>query len=349
MQMKRFLEKFWPIFCLVLLFAGMGVGGYCSYLHQELPLYIIGLFAGIALAPIVHELGHIVMAKRANMQCVYVKFFCISALLKGDKMQWSWASPFADDQTQVIPKSAENMKRRMCSYAIGGLLFGGIFLIILLILSIAIVSMQSLWIGLALQSIYLFLLNVVPLEYAAGKTDMLIYTGVQNGADAERVLLSVMAIDGYLYEGKRFAEIDEDLFFQIPQLSEEEPLFAVMLDRRYRYWLDQGNIDEAAVCLNRLASLQEYMQENQLLMVASELVYMHSITDNVDSATQNFAVCEAFLHSETATCKRILCAYYASLGEIAKSEEYRKQGFALCEREAIKGTALLEKRLLEYR
>ena len=304
---------------------------------------------GIALAPTVHEFGHIVMANRANMQCVYVKFFCISALLKGDKMQWSWASPFADDQTQVIPKSAENMKRRMCSYAIGGLLFGGIFLTILLILSIAIFSIRYLWIGMMVASIHLFLLNVVPFEYAAGKTDMLIYAGIQKGADAEQVLLSVMAIDGYLYEGKRFAEINEDLFFKVPQLSEEEPLFAVILDRRYRYWLDQGNIDEAAVCLNRLASLQDYMQENQLLVVASELVYMHSITDNMDSATQNFAVCEDFLHRETATCKRILCAYYALLGDSVKSEEYREQGFALCEQESIRGMALLEERLLECR
>ena len=45
----------------------------------------------------------------------------------------------------------------------------------------------------------------------------------------------------------------------------------------------------------------------------------------------------------------ILVTTIISLPSLLKSEEYREQGFALCEQESIRGMALLEERLLECR
>ena len=65
---------------------------------------------------------------------------------------------------------------------------------------------------------YIFFLNIAPLEYASGKTDALVYRGIQRGEAAEKVMLSAMEIQGQLYEGKTFSQIDESLYFDLPQL-----------------------------------------------------------------------------------------------------------------------------------
>ena len=96
----------------------------------------------------------------------------------------------------------------------------------------------SLW-GMVPYAAYLFLLNLPPVEYASGKTDTLVYLGLKKGYDGEKNMLSAMEIQGQLYEGKSFAEIDETLYFDNPQLCEDEPLFAVMLDLKYRYFLEK--------------------------------------------------------------------------------------------------------------
>ena len=83
---------------------------------------------------------------------------------------------------------------------------------------------------------YLFLLNVLPLEYPNGKTDIGVYVGIKKGEAAEKNMLSAMEIQGQLAEGKSFSEIDEMLYMDVPQLCEDEPMFAVMLDLRYRYY-----------------------------------------------------------------------------------------------------------------
>lgn len=65
-----------------------------------------------------------------------------------------------------------------------------------------------------------------------------------------------MEIHGKLAEGKSFSEIDEKFYFDLPQLPEDEPMYAIILDLRYRYYLERGETERAADCLNRLASAQ---------------------------------------------------------------------------------------------
>ena len=87
---------------------------------------------------------------------------------------------------------------------------------------------------------------------------MLVYQGIKAGRDAERCMISVMEIQGQLYEGKSFSEIDEKYYFELPQLCEDEPLYSAILDLRYRFYLEKGLFEKAADCLNRLALNQDY-------------------------------------------------------------------------------------------
>ena len=246
----------------LLIFIFSWIDGYVSTI-----LCVCGLFIGFVFAPIVHELGHIVAAHRADMETVYTKMFCLQFYKERSKKKIALISPFKDDETRVLPKSSGNMQQRAMQYTLGGLLFGGVFLTVLLIATIVcsiFVGVNYFLLGMIPYAAYLEVLNLLPVEYAAGKTDLLVYSGLKQGADAETVMVSAMEIQGKLYEGNTFSEIDEKLYFNLPQLCEDEPLFALILDLRYRYYLEKGDIEHAADCLNRLVNAQAYIQRLEM-------------------------------------------------------------------------------------
>lgn len=310
---------------------------------------VFGLLLGFILAPIVHELGHYVFAMANDMRCVYLKCFCVRFILQNGKKRFSLASPFSADETQVIPKSGGNMQKRARRYAIGGLVFSGLFLAIVItagVLTSMLAETNCLVWGLVPYFAYLFFLNLPALEYASGKTDSLVYQGIRRGYDAEKVMLSAMEIQGRLYEGKRFSEIDESFYFDLPQLCEDEPLYAVILDLRYRYFLDKDELEKAGDCLNRLAGLQVYLSEKELEKIATELTYMHAVLGNVDDAEESGKLCEAYLKTDSATAKRVLIAYCKARGKTDAMETLKAQAQSALEIEPVKGVAEFERRLI---
>ncbi len=310
---------------------------------------LCGFLLSFFLAPALHELGHVLLAKKENMACVYVKFFCFKVYKKAGQSGFGWASPFAADETQVLPKCGGNMQRRAIGYTLGGISFSGALFIILLTLALTLTFMNRIcyfvW-GMLPYAAYLFLLNLPPVEYASGKTDTLVYLGIKRGADVEKCMLSVMEIQGQLYEGKRFSEIPQSYYFDLPQLVEEEPLFALVLDLRYRYYLDKEELDSAADCLNRLALTQAYLSDKELEKVAAELVYMHSLRGDIERAEESGKLCKAFLSGNSATAKRILAAYSQAAGKTEAVEPLKAQGREALSCEWIAGVRKFEEGLL---
>ncbi|MBQ8229389.1 MAG: hypothetical protein IJZ32_01690 [Clostridia bacterium] len=310
---------------------------------------VCGLLLGFALAPIVHELGHIALAKSKNMHCVYAKFFCFRIIDEKGKKKFGFASPFAADETQVLPKSGGDMLRRATAYTLGGLVFEGVFLALVLFVAILLSCLGHtsylLW-GIVPYAAYLFALNLLPLEYASGKTDMLVYIGLKKGYPAEKTMLSAMGIHGRLYEGTSFSEIPEDLYFELPQLPEDEPLFAVVLDLRYRYYLEKGDCEKAADQLNRLVQAQAYLSDAELEKIAAELVYMHAVNGDVERAEESGKLCREYLQGETATAKRVLAAYSVACGKTEAVEPLLKQAETALNSERIAGVRKFEKILL---
>jgi hypothetical protein len=290
------------------------------------------------------------LANTQKFRVVYAKFFCFKIFTDGNKTKFSFASPLLDEQTQVVPKNGGNMHARAIPYVLGGLIFSGIFFLIVFTSALVCTLLKTtnffLW-GLTVYTAYLFFLNLLPLEYPSGKTDALVYKGIKKGEDTERVMLAAMEIQGQVYAGKTFTEIDEPLYFNLPQLPEDEPLYAVILDLRYRYYLEKGELGRASDCLDRLASAQEYLPANELEKLAAELVYMHSLFANVKAAEENAKVCQAYLKSETATAKRVLAAWSAFNGKTEAVTILKEQAENLLDKELFKGIARWEKILLD--
>ena len=349
--MKRKLATIYAVLCTLLLVAGFLLVFYCAFTEGTTATVkcLIGFAIGLIFAPIVHELGHVCFGTIAKMDCVYVKCFCFKVYMKNTKKRFAFASPFAADETQVVPKTSGNMKTRAKLYALGGLVFGGVFLVIITVSAVLKASLDApcyLLFGILPYSAYLFFLNLLPLEYVSGKTDALVVRGLEKGYDAERCMLSVMEIQARLYEGNSFSEIDEGYYFNLPQLCQDEPLYSVILDLRYRYYLENGELAKAADCLNRLALNEEYLPFEELEKVASELVYMHSLNGDMDSAEKNYAACKELLKEENATAKRIIAAYARACGKQEAVEVLLKQACTLLQSERIEGMKKFEEILL---
>ncbi|MBQ8429795.1 MAG: hypothetical protein IJX30_06860 [Clostridia bacterium] len=349
--MKRRFATIYAIFNTVCLLGGCILVFWLAWKAgtEQTIKALCGLAIGFVFAPVFHELGHVAFASATGMEYVYFKAFCFRFVRKDGKIKFSFASPFAADETQVIPKRGGNMQKRAAKYALGGLIVEGMALLVLLttaILTTVLVKTSfELW-GMVPYFAYLFLLNVLPLEYASGKTDMLVYRGVKKGADAEKNMLAAMEIQGQLYEGKSFAEIPETYYFDAPQLCEDEPLFAVMLDLKYRYYLEKEDFDHAADCLNRLAMAQVYLPDSEVVKIGAELTYMHSLNKDLERAEETSKVCREFLAEDNGTAKRVLAAYSYAVGKKDAVSTLKAQAEVYLAKERVKGVAKFESILL---
>lgn len=349
--MRKIIATIYAVICTLLLVTGfLLVFGFAwqggTWYTVEA---IVGFALSFALAPMIHELGHVCFGLLAKMDYVYVKCFCFKIALKNGKKRFSLAMPFSSDETQVLPTCGGNMQKRAVKYTLGGLIFSGVFLFVMIAAAIlcACLGRASFSVlGLIPYTAYLFLLNVAPLEYGNGKTDTLVYKGIKQGYDAEKNMLAAMEIQGQLYEGKSFAEVEENYYFDLPQLCEDEPLFAVMLDLRYRYYLDRGEFEKAADCLNRLAAAQSYLPDEEVEKIAAELTYMHVINGDMERANECAKLCEKFLQGNTATAKRVLLAYSVATGKTDALETLTAQAKAALQRERIAGVRNLEEKLI---
>ena len=159
-------------------------------------------------------------------------------------------------------------------------------------------------------------------------------------------MVAAMEIQGQLYEGKSYAEIDESLYFDLPQLCEDEPMFSVILDLRYHYYLEKEDLEKAGDCLNRLTQIQCYIPDKEIEKLAAELTYMHSLLGDVERATESGKLCAEYLQGNGVLAKRALLAFSLAIGKTEAVEPLIKQATEAIKTERLEGVRKHEKLLL---
>lgn len=348
---KKTVATLYAAFCIALLLAGLSLTFYFAWslsLDDGIEA-LVSIALSLVLAPTLHELGHVVFAWACGMEIEYVKFFCFRFARRGGKLHFSFASPFAPDETQTLPKYGGNMQKRAYLYTLGGLIFEGVFTLIILLTATVLACFQiyafSL-LGFLPYAVYLLLMNAMPLEYPSGRTDMLVHLGLKKGESVEANMLAAMEIQGRLYTGDSFSQIDEALYFSAPQLCEDEPLYAVMLDLQYRYYLEKNELEKAADKLNRLAGTQAYLGDREVEKIAAELTFLHSLNGDYERAKDCAKLCEGYLRSEEVVAKRVLAAYCKAFGKEEAVSALIEQAEEILKSERIKGIAKAERILL---
>ena len=125
------MRRIWTgIFAFAAAIALLGATLFLGYLSWEKSTVqglalCVGVLCSFFFAPVLHELGHVAFAKMNGMRPVLVKCAIFRYINNQGKAKLRLASPFASDQTQVLPKYGDNMLKRTKAYVLGGLIVQG--------------------------------------------------------------------------------------------------------------------------------------------------------------------------------------------------------------------------------
>ena len=361
---KRFWKNAYAILLALLCAAGFVCAAYFAYSKRSgggaagLWACIAGGALSLVFAPFFHEIGHIVFAKANGFNIVYWKIFALQGDFTGKKGRISFCSPFAAEQVQAAPKRAyKDMKKRAGAYTIGGLVFGGAFLLLALIPAAALRSVGGAaayaFFGALPYAAYLLLLNLPPFEYAGGKTDMRVFYELKTDKPCGVRLVAAMNAQGELAEGKPYSGIDRAYLDNLPAIAEDEPLFAMNEFYLYFAAAEARDYETAAKHINRIAALSPYLSEKEQRAALCELTYLNAVLSDETQAEKCFAAlcgdsfcgngAEAF---QTSAENRAAAAYYVLRGDFACSARSAEAAAAAAENEKLPGAAESEKLLL---
>lgn len=189
------------------------------------------------LAAVLHELGH--------------KLF---GALSGMKVRLGRFAVFSPSSCTVEPVSAKNIRRGFILTACGGMAVNFIFAVAgIVCLCFGAAAFASF---IAPSSLYLLIINAVPTGSAAEATDMRVIADAAKNTAEWRVLERALTIQGMLCGGTPIAQIDEKLFFDVPQIAEDEPAFIMLVSLRAEYFAARGDEEAARMWSERLEQLK---------------------------------------------------------------------------------------------
>lgn len=309
---------------------------------------LVGIVFSVFFTPFMHEIGHISFGKMQKMRLKYTKFACFSVFEQNGKLHLRFAPLFGADQTQMVPSQSGNMVRRTVWYTLGGLIFGALQILAFVLLGVFLLptSAAFFFFGALPYAVYLFMLNVLPVSYASGATDMRVICGIVRHEREELAMILSMDIFGLLGEGKSFSQMQQNRIDNLPIVAEDAPVYAVMQDIKYRYFLETGDEERAVDALNRLALASEYLSEEQTQQIATELLFMHAERGDKERADAAKGIAEDYLSRNLPECKRALAAHYALTGEKDKAVKSAKDGLLALKNESLLGKRRSEEVLL---
>ena len=158
----------------------------------------------------------------------------------------------------------------------------------------------------------------------------------------------MLKIQSELYNGKTPAEIDERLYFDLPQLAEDDLNFAMLLSARYDYYLDKKDYENAKKVSERLLSIIDYLPDGYENVVKANALY-NACTFAFDEfkADDYTAEIEKYLNTvDDITNLRIKTAYILYVRKEKEiAEEFIEKGLSDANGTILKGVGRFEEKL----
>ena len=318
--------------------------------------FLIGAILASLVATFAHELGHVIGGKRAGFKFSSMCVWFFKWERKHDGIRFSFCG-FGGEAgyTDMIATTDENMEKRLKKMTASALIAS--FTMILIGIVPLFVTGLSLWLYCLLSvflpvGVYSFLGNALPMTNEGFLTDGAVISGINKKLDTVMVTLSLLKIQAQMYNGKTPSEIEESLYFDLPQLPEDDPNFTLLLSARHAYYLDKGDYENAKAMLDRLNAVieDEYMPKEFIPAVKTDMLYALCTYDfNEDRADDVMYEIERYLNkNNSVTNVRVKLAYIL---RVRKEKELFEQFYNKAIKEAnrcqIKGFGKFENKLLE--
>ena len=162
--------------------------------------------------------------------------------------------------------------------------------------------------------------------------------------------MNLLVIQSELFNGKTPSEVDEKLYFDLPQLPEDNPSFAMLLSAKYAYYLDKEDYDNAKKTTDRMMSIIDYMPKYFEYVIKTYALYNACAFDfDEEKADDLMYELEKYLNNvNTATTVRAKTAYLLYVKREKEALDiFYKKGVKEADRCLIKGLGVFERKLFE--
>ncbi|MBE7080961.1 MAG: M50 family metallopeptidase [Clostridiales bacterium] len=240
--------------------------------------FAVGAIIAGVICTFAHELGHYFAGKKNGFvfSCMQVLFFRWEKV--GKRVQFNFC--MIGEQagfTEMIPTNSEGMEKSFKKMTNGGIIASFIVMIIgipsLFLTAYLPVWAFSIWSMLLTVGAYFFFGTFLPASESHTLNDGAVLYHINHKTDSSKVMINLLKIQAQLYGGKSPAEVDEGLYFDLPQLREDDLNFALLLNARYSYYLDKKDYENAKKTTERLLSLEEYLPKSYYAVFLVDALY----------------------------------------------------------------------------
>ncbi len=332
----------------------------CNQIYADVKLITAILYLGLGavvaglINTFVHELGHVLAGKRNGFvfSAVTVWFFNWKKVKNKIKFFFVMMGDEAG-YTEMIPSKVNDMAKGLKKMSLGGPIAS---LIVTLVGVPALfvpgmpIFLYALWSMLFPIGIYFFLSSILPASNSGALNDGAVAYGVSKNMPSLQVAINVLKIQQEMYNGKTPSEIDESLYFDLPQLPEDDLNFSLLLNARYLYYLDKEDYENAIKTTARLMSVVDYLPKEYVYQIKTDALYNACTFDyNEELADDLVYELEKYLNNiNTATNVRVKLAYLLYVKrEKENLDIFYKKGIKEADRGQIKGLTLFERKLLD--
>lgn len=330
-------------------------GTFDATLGTVIACFAAGAVVAGLICTLFHEFGHLIAGKINGFAFLSMTVWFFKWSRERGKIVFDFV--YMGDEagyTEMVPKTVENLAVRLKKTTLGGLiataipmLFGVIPLFFADKLSL---FGFAVWAMLLPIGIYTFFGNALPMSSGGAGNDGKVLCGIKRADDDTKVILSMLAVQSELYSGKTPSEIDEKYYFDLPQLSEDDLNFAMLLSARYCYYLDKKDYENAKKTTDRLLSVADYLPKSYLNAVKTDALYNACTFDrNEDTADDLMAELEKYLNRRNGSAEiRAKTAYLLYIkDEKASLNVFYRKGVIEANKCNLRGLGLFERKLLE--
>ena len=315
---------------------------------------VCAIFAGLVNA-FAHEIAHLICGKKNKFafSSMVVWFFKWSKVKKKIRFDLVMVGDEAG-YTEMIPTTEENIEIKFTKMTRAG----AIASIVVTILGVPPLFMTAilpswvftLWAMFFPIGIYYLFGTLLPASSYGVLNDGAVLYHFKKKTDTAKVMTNLLKIQASLYNGKTPAQIDEKLYFDLPQLPEDNPNFAFLLNARYSYYLDKEDYENAKKTTQRLLMLEEYLPKQFMDVIKVDALYNACTFDfNEETADDLMYELEKYINNVNNSANvRTKLAYLINVdGEKEGLDIFIKKGYKEADRCQIKGLGQYERKLLD--
>ena len=333
----------------------VGNNNYYEEMGTIVLYFVLGAVAWAFINTTVHELCHYFSGKKNGFTFVSMRIFFLEFTKENGKLKCRLTG-FLDESgsTEMIPENAENIEKRFYKMTLAGSIANIVLMVIGIVPIFLVKILPCFWycfisVTLPVSAYYVFG-NLLPMVNEGVRNDGAVLRGLKKNDDYTKVLLNLLLIHAEIYKGKTPSEVNEELYFNLPQLSEEDNLFVVLLNARYTYYVDKGDYQNAIKLSDRLESIFDSMPRYFKNQIAVDLLY-NACTFNLDEDKADDYVedYERFLNNvNSITNVRVKLAYVTNvLKDYILANKLKEKAFREIAKCKIKGLALYEEKLVK--